>query len=73
MDKDEIAAGCIALALFIAVFVGLIWLAVYLDKQSCAAKWAGTAETRYPDIVTGCQVRIKGKWYPEDRVRTVND
>lgn len=58
--------GCFVL-LIAGAIIGLIALAVIIESISCNARW-GDYQHKF-SIVGGCQVKIDGKWTPEDRIR----
>lgn len=65
MDSEE-GIGCLILAVFMVLLIigSIIWSPI-----SCSARW-GDFETSWGPI-KGCTVKQGNKFYPEDRVRSV--
>ena len=65
MDDDAYGClGLIVLAIFVVVLIigGWVW-----KSYACGARWSDF-QSQY-GVVSGCQVKVDGRWVPEDRVR----
>lgn len=53
--------------LLIAITLAMSVVAFIFTRMACEARWSDY-QHRF-SIIGGCQVKIDGKWTPEDRIR----
>lgn len=48
--------------------VGAGFGAYNIERAQCHGKWSGHGETEF-SFVTGCRVKIDGKWWPSGAIK----
>lgn len=65
---DEETFGCIVTVIVLGI---IVVFGLFFAPMQCSAKWQGRSTSWGP--IKGCQVLVKGQWWPEDRVRAIDD
>lgn len=55
----------------VGFFVALFMATPAWDRYVCSSKWSDF-ENRY-GLIEGCMVKQDGKWFPSDRVRSIEE
>lgn len=71
MDR-ELKIVCAAILAVIVSLVAFMLLVASYDPEICRRRFPDH-ETRFLDLASGCQVKINGKWWPEDSIRVTED
>jgi len=71
--SDDTKVAIIVSGIIVCLIVFLISSGIWISSVMCRTSWEDSGFYSRYKIMAGCQIKVDGRWIPEERYRTIED